>query len=60
MDKVTLDTITLNLRDIPINTAPPNEELVVVPREPRCNPITWQCPNKDPLIPKRCTNPNYK
>ncbi|KAI4461354.1 hypothetical protein MML48_5g00019629 [Holotrichia oblita] len=60
LNKVTLDTLSLKLRDIPINCAPPNEELVVVPREPRCNPITWNCPDPDPLIPKRCYNPNFK
>ncbi|GJQ71478.1 putative protein C1orf158 homolog [Trypoxylus dichotomus] len=60
LNKVTADTLSLNLRNIPINCIPSNEKLVVVPREPRCDPIIWKCPDPDPLIPKRCYNPNFK
>lgn len=48
------EAIALRLRDMPLNSAVPNEDLVVIPREPQCNPITWQCPDPDPYIARRC------
>ncbi|XP_022917487.1 cilia- and flagella-associated protein 107-like [Onthophagus taurus] len=43
MHQSNLDTLLLKLRDQPSFYVTPNEELVIVPREKRCNPITWEC-----------------
>lgn len=53
MIKSTSEMMSLKLRDQPIIFVTEPANLVIVPQEPRCNPITWECP--DSLkIPSRC------
>ncbi|KAF2898390.1 hypothetical protein ILUMI_07793 [Ignelater luminosus] len=47
----------LKLRDKAVNTVSEKKLVPYNPYEPRCNPITWECPDKFKEVPNRCFIP---